>query len=160
MGEAELARAADCFTMEFHDMQESRRVLYGKDVVADLPIGQTFYRAQVEYQLRAELLRLRQHAACVMSDRQAILRLMLESVSTFCVLSRHALLLSGIECGRNKRAVATQLRSIHLGGSSFDQIIDLREKKRKAPDNDSGKLFADYLREIEAVVSYVDRLEK
>ncbi len=49
-------------------MQERRRVLMGKDVVEKLPIDRSFYRAQVEHELRAKLLRLRQSAASVSSE--------------------------------------------------------------------------------------------
>ena len=35
-------------------MQERRRVLFGPDVIQDLVIDRTFYRAQVEMELRRE----------------------------------------------------------------------------------------------------------
>ncbi len=60
MSEQEVQTSTDCFPIEFHDMQERRRVLMGKDVVEKLPIDRSFYRAQVEHELRAKLLRLRQ----------------------------------------------------------------------------------------------------
>ena len=94
-----LQTSTDCFPIEFHDMQEQRRVLFGKDVIAGLAIDRSFYRAQVEHELRAKLLRLRQKGAGLLSDEKGLLRLMLDSVSTFLVLARHALLLSGVERG-------------------------------------------------------------
>src|SRR5258708_12506879 len=54
MSESEVRTSTDCFTIEFHDMQERRRVLCGKDVIADLVIDRSFYRAQVEHELRAK----------------------------------------------------------------------------------------------------------
>src|SRR4051812_9639228 len=44
--EDEIRSSADCFAIEFHDIREHHRMLYGKDVVADLEIANTFYRAQ------------------------------------------------------------------------------------------------------------------
>ena len=55
----------------------------------------SFYRAQVEHDLRAKLLRLRQKAAGMLSDEDLLRRLLADSLSTFCVLFRHALHLSG-----------------------------------------------------------------
>src|SRR5438874_165372 len=86
MSEHEVRTSTDCFPIEFHDMQERRRVLYGNDVISDLVIDRSFYRAQVEYQLRSKLLRLRQKGAGVLSDHRSLARLMLDSVSTFLVL--------------------------------------------------------------------------
>src|SRR5579884_2847236 len=94
--EEEVRTSTDVFAIEFHDMLERRRVLWGADPVAALQVDESFYRAQVEHDLRAKQIRLRQKAAAVLTDREALLRLMLDSVSNFCVLARHAMLLAGV----------------------------------------------------------------
>jgi predicted nucleotidyltransferase len=160
LSEEEVRTSTDCFPIEFHDMQERRRVLFGKDVIESLEIDKTFYRAQVEHELRAKLLRLRQKAAAVLSDKQALLRLMIDSVSNFLVLSRHALLLSGIPVGAGKREVAKNLPGIGVDAAPFDTLLDLRERNKKPGDVDAASLFASYLKQIEAAVAHVDRLEK
>lgn len=160
LSDAEVRTSTDCFPIEFHDMQERRRVLFGKDVIVGLVIDKTFYRAQVEHELRAKLLRLRQKAAGVLSDKQALLRLMIDSVSSFFVLSRHALLLSGIEVEWQKRAVASNLPTIGVDSAPFDTLLDLRERKKTSGDVETETLFANYLKQIEALVAHVDRLEK
>ena len=57
------------FPIEFHDIRELHRVLYGPDLVSNLEIGGAFHRAQVEHDLRARLLRLRQKASGILSDK-------------------------------------------------------------------------------------------
>src|SRR5580704_14434176 len=160
LSEEEVRTSTDCFPIEFHDMQERRRVLFGADVIEKLEIDRTFYRAQVEHDLRSKLLRLRQKAAGVLGDKQALLRLMIDSVSNFLVLSRHALLLSGIATGWQKREIARNLAALQVNATPFDTLLDLREKKKKPGDVDVESVFASYLKQIEAVVAHVDRLEK
>jgi predicted nucleotidyltransferase len=160
LSEEEVRDSTDCFPIEFHDMQERRRVLFGADVVETLVIDKTFYRAQVEMELRTKLLRLRQKAGAVISDKQALLRLMIDSVPNFLVLSRHALLVSGLPAGLQKREIARELAKIGADAAPFDTLLDLREQKKKAGDVDPEALFANYLRQIETVVAHVDRLEK
>jgi predicted nucleotidyltransferase len=160
LSEEEVRTSTDCFPIEFHDMQERRRVLFGADVIEKLEIDKTFYRAQVEHELRAKLLRLRQKAAGVLGDKPALLRLMMDSVSNFLVLSRHALLLSGIATGWQKREVARNLAALQVDASPFDTLLDLRERKKKTGDVDVESLFANYLKQIETVVAHVDRIEK
>src|SRR5579871_4663706 len=109
LSEEEVRTSTDCFPIEFHDMAERRRVLFGKDVIEGLVIDKVFYRAQIEHDLRSKLLRLRQKAAAVLGDKQALLRLMIDSVSNFLVLARHALLVSGIETGSQKREISESL---------------------------------------------------
>jgi hypothetical protein len=160
LSEEEVRDSTDCFPIEFHDMVERRRVLFGPDVVEKLVIDKTFYRAQVEMELRTKLLRLRQKAGGVISDKQALLRLMIDSVPNFLVLSRHALLVSGLAAGLGKREIAGELAKIGTDAAPFDTLLDIREQKKKAGDVDPEALFANYLRQIETVVAHVDRLEK
>jgi len=160
LSEEELRTSTDCFAIEFHDMQERRRVLFGDDVIQGLSIDTTFYRAQIELELRAKLLRLRQKAGGLLTDKDALLRLMMDSVSNFLVLSRHAMLVSGSSVGHQKREIARSLSAISVDHSAFDTLLDLREQNKKATDVDADVLFGSYLKEIEAVIAHVDRLEK
>ncbi len=157
----ELRNSTDCFPIEFHDIRERHRVLFGDDVVADLAIDDSFYRAQVEYELRSKLLRLRQKAAGVLGDKDLLRRLLADSLSTFSVLFRHALVLSGIEAKFEKRAVVAQTaETFEIDPAPFHSLLELREGKIKPKDLDPVPLFEAYLREIQGVIGAVDRLEK
>jgi predicted nucleotidyltransferase len=156
----EVLASTDVFPIEFHDMLERRRVLYGEDVIAGLQIDRTYYRAQVEHDLLAKLLRLRQKAAAVLSDRDALLALMLDSVSTFSVLLRHAMLLGGISPGTKKREVISHLHEIGIDPGPFEKLLDVREGRAKAKDVTPRALFEEYLARIHSAVEYVDRLAK
>ena len=158
----EVVSSTDCFPIEFHDIQERHRVLYGDDVVKDIVVDDAFYRAQVEHELRAKMLRLRQKAGGLMSEKDLLLRLMCDSVSTFCVLLRHALRLSGASPRFGKREVVAAARDqFGLSAQPFETLLDLREHKLKPKEvQNAGELFASYLKEIQAAVSAVDRMER
>jgi predicted nucleotidyltransferase len=160
LSEEELHTSTDCFPIEFHDMQERRRVLFGPDVIENLAIDRTFYRAQVEMELRSKLLRLRQKAADVLANQPALLRLMIDSVPNFLVLARHALLVSGLPSGFRKREVVRHLPDIGVDATPFDTLLDLRDQSKLAGDVDPAALFASYLKQIEALVGHVDQLDK
>jgi predicted nucleotidyltransferase len=160
LSEEELRTSTDCFPIEFEDMKERRRVLHGPDLIQDLEIDRTFYRAQVEMELRSKLLRLRQKAAEILFEKAALLRLMIDSVPNFLVLARHALLVSGMPSGWRKREIVRHLPDIGADGTPFDTLLDLRDQSKLARDVDTEALFASYLKQIEALVGHVDRLEK
>jgi hypothetical protein len=157
--EDEVHRSADCFPIEFRDMKERRRVLYGPDPIADLHIDTRYYRAQVEYQLRTKLLRLRQQGASVLSDPAALLRLCVDSVTTFAMLGRHALELAGAKPKTDRRAVLHQLtQKLKTDMSPLELLLDIREDKSGAELDDPGELFAKYLVCINGLVAFVDAL--
>jgi predicted nucleotidyltransferase len=161
MSEQEVRTSTDCFPIEFHDMAERRRVVYGEDVVAGLEIDDRYYRAQVEHELRAKLLRLRQKAGGVLKDGRLLLRLMLDSVSTFVVLGRHALRLKQGSAPWRKHEVVRALReAFGISGEAMERLLRLREGEAKARPAEAQALFAKYLEEIGQLAEAVDRMEE
>ena len=154
----EVETSTDCFAIEFHDIKEHHRILYGADVVSSLTIDRCFYRAQVEHDLRAKLLRLRQKAASVLSDKDAVCRLLADSVSTFCVLFRHALILHDDAAPAKKREVIARAQErFGIDPAPFYALLDQRgERSTKAIE--PGALLVAYLNEIGKVIDAVDVL--
>jgi len=161
MSEEEAHNSADSFPIEFHDMKDRRKLLYGVDVIADIKIDSKFYRAQIEHELRAKLFRLRQQAAGVLSNPPELLKLCLDSVSTFCMLARHALLVAGIHAKGHRRDVVQQMaQTLRMDVTPFNILLDLREDKSGTEPGDPGELFAQYMECIRRLVEFVDRLEE
>jgi hypothetical protein len=161
LSEHEVLTSTDCFAIEFHDIQQHHRILYGKDVVSQLNVDRKFYRAQVERELRAKMLRLRTKAASILSEKEALARLLADSLSTFFVLFRHALLLSGAEEAVGNRVILERAAEVFgLDAKPFLLLLDAREEKARLKSIDAAQLLGSYLRELSIVVDAVDRLEK
>jgi hypothetical protein len=158
MTEHEVSESADCFAVEFTGIQRSHRLLYGKDVVSSLAIGRPYYRAQVERELRAKLLRLRQKAAGMMSRPDLLRRLLLDSVSTFCMLFGHALTLRGVDAPRTRREVTALAREhFQIDAAPFEKLLDVREGRIKAREADPVALLGAYLEGVDAVIARMER---
>ncbi len=159
--EHEVLTSTDCFAIEFQDIREHHRILYGADVVSSLEIDRCFYRAQVEHDLRAKLLRLRQKASGVLSDKDVLRRLLADSISTFCVLFRHALILHGVDVsGRKRDVIERASERFGIDPAPFSSLLDQREEKIKPKDIEPEALLAAYMKEIGKVIDAVDSLEK
>ena len=160
MSEEEAHNSADCFPIEFRDMKDRRKLLYGVDVIAEVEVDGKFYRAQVEHELRAKLFRLRQQGARVLSDPVALMKLCVDSVSTFCVLGRHAMVVAGIDAKTERRAVVNQLgETLKMDVTPFEILLDVREDKSGRDIGDPGELFAKYLDCIRRMIEFVDKVE-
>ncbi len=124
-------------------------------------IDDKFYRAQVEYDLRAKLLRLRQKASGMLSDSSLLRRLLLDCLSTFCVLFRHALILHGAEGPVAKRdVIARASERFGFDARPFEKLLAVREEQLKAREVEPVALLGAYLEAINVVICAVDRLEK
>jgi hypothetical protein len=128
-------------------------------VIADVHIDSKYYRAQVEHELRAKLFRLRQQAAGVLSDPEKLFKLCVDSVSTFCMLARHALILAHGSGKSDRRGVVHQVgETLEMDVKPFHILLDIREDRSVDP-GDPGELFAQYLECIRRLVEFVDGLE-
>jgi predicted nucleotidyltransferase len=160
MSEEEVSNSSDSFPIEFGDMKRNRKVLFGLDVIADLKVDPKYYRAYVERELRAGLFRLRQQGAQALSSPVSLLKVCIASVPTFCILSRHALLLAGMDAPADRRAVVHKLGTVvHMNTRPFDIFLDVREEKPGVEATNMNELFAQYLDGIRKIVEFVDKLE-
>jgi predicted nucleotidyltransferase len=159
---AELRDAADVFPIEFDFMRRARLVLYGVDPLADVQISDANLRHQIEYELRSKLLQLRRLYIPASADTEKLRDLMRQSLSSFTALFRAVLLLNHNEPPLTKREIVqataqlTKIRTV-----PFETIFELREKGAENLSNATANdLFADYLKQIECVIEFVDRLKE
>ena len=88
----ELRHSADVFSIEMLDMQRSRRVLYGSDVIDGIPVPMNIHRVQVEHDLRTLLLKLRQHFVLTGQKENELRAAEAKSSSSVLALLRHTLI--------------------------------------------------------------------
>ena len=87
--------------------------------------------------------------------------LMADSVSTFCVLFRHALRLAGERPRFDKREVVSGAAArFGMDAQPFAALLDLRAERLKARDLQPQRLLKEYLKQLEIVIEAVDRMEK
>jgi predicted nucleotidyltransferase len=155
----DLRRGADVFSIEFLDMQQSYRVLWGEDPLKGLEIPMTFHRAQVEYELREKLILLRQRFLLVAGDDRAKWELLLRSAPAFGTLARHALLASGEKTGLSKReAIGRLAAKAGFDATPIVQLFDVRDGKLDRKTMEVDDVFARYLDAVERITAAVDEM--
>jgi predicted nucleotidyltransferase len=164
----ELEKAADIFAIELLDIRQNHRMLFGEDLFRNLHVPMDLHRVQVEHNLRTKLLTLRQMYAQFADDDQRVRRLMLDSVSNFATLFRHALIAMGEQPGESPRqtspgqskeeSVRKLAARIHFDPDIFVRLLQVRAQQAKEKDLDPHAAFAQYLEGIERAIQAVDAL--
>jgi len=154
----ELRRGADVFSIEFLDMRENYRVLWGEDLLKGLEIPMKFHRAQVEYELREKTILLRQRLLVVAKDEGAKWELLVRSVSAFGTLARHALIALGEPATSKREAVQKLAARAGFDAGAFLQLFDLRERRVDRKTMNVDDVFARYLKAVERIAAAVDEM--
>jgi len=159
MTREELERSTDVFTIEFVDMVQHHRVLWGDDVIGKLQIPMRLHRLQLEYELREKLILLRQHVLLAGDNERRMRELMVRSVASFATLFRHALIALGENVPLSRRDAVAQLASrVGFDRAAIEQVLDARENKAKLKNLNAAEILSAYLAAVEKVISAVDAI--
>jgi predicted nucleotidyltransferase len=156
----ELSASASVFSIEFVDMKQRYRVLYGEDALQNLNVPMSLHLFQLRYELREKLMLLRQHVLLAAKNEKQLWEVMLHSLSSFTTLFRHVLLEFG-EPGRkhSRDAVAELSARLNFDASPFVQLMDVRAGKLERKLVKASEVAAGYLAGIEKVSITVDTMQ-
>lgn len=156
----ELKSSAGVFSIEFLDMKQRYRVLYGADALQVLQIPMAQHRFQLEYEIREKLLLLRQHLLLAGNNEKQLWEVMLHSLSSFTTLFRHILLELG-QAGRkhSREAVSELAARLNFSPSAFVHLMDIRAGKADRKQWQAASVANEYLQTIEKVAAAVDTMQ-
>lgn len=153
--ESFLRESADVFPLEFLGMRSLRRVLAGKDVVAELTITTENLRHQVEFELKGKLLSLRRIYMGTFGNKE-FLGVLKNTVGPVVSVARGLLLLSDREAPHGKPEIIEEIEKRF--GVLLPSIKEALAAKRgaKIPQGKAEDLFFGYLEDVERLCSLAD----
>src|SRR5271155_2016600 len=152
----ELRQSADVFSIELLDMQQSRRVLYGSDVIDGIAVPMNLHRVQVEHDLRTLLLKLRQHFLLNGQKETELRTAEAKSSSSVLALLRHTLIAFDEEPPATAAEVFTRIAALTgADAEAFASAFKLRD--RHAHVEDLVRAYGQYLNALTVVISALDK---
>ncbi len=149
----------DVFPIEFLDMQERHRMLWGPDLFADLHIERQNLRLQCEQELRGKLMKLRQsyvESAHAPADLERILG---AAVSSIVVLARTLLRLGGQDPrGRAEAVLERAQTQFATPTASLRRACQLKRGDIRLAGSSLEVLYQEVLEEVQGLVRIVDGL--
>ena len=156
----EMKSSAAEFSIEFIDMKQRYRVLYGEDVLHGLEVPMHLHRFQLEYELREKSFLLRQQLLLANNNESELWEVMLHSLSSFTTLFRHVLLeLGEAERKHSRDAVVELSKRLSFDDSAFLELIDIRTKQVDRKQLRATDVAQRYTGAIERITSAVDQME-
>lgn len=152
--------STDVFPIEFHDIKENRKVLYGSDPFHSIEISKENLRHQCESELKGKILQLQSRFVEIAHKDKEIARLMMRSLSSFLSIFKGVVRLMGQEPKKKKRNLVEQLATIiDFSPNIFMELLDIREGSAILPRKDTTEKFEDYLIQLGTIARFVDQFE-
>ena len=155
----EWRRSSDVFPMEYADIIDRHRMLYGPPPFEGVSIKAGELRLQLEREVMGKLLQLRQGTLMAGSDGAKQAELIGASISTILVLFRATLRLKGEVPAADSVDVATRVSE--LGGFNavpFTRAIHHHRGTVRIKAAEAGTVLSQYLSGVERLDAYLDTL--
>jgi predicted nucleotidyltransferase len=155
---AEWKSSSDVFPMEYADILERHKVLFGDDPTAGVSVSRSDLRLQVEQQALGKLLHMRRAAMAAGDDGGEQLKLLEASLSAIMVVFRGVARLSG-ELPPQDYSELTALVGKNAGfdATGIQRVVKHVRGTEKLKKEDAQRVLADYLEALERLVGYTDR---
>lgn len=155
----EWQQSSDIFAMEYSDILERNRVLFGESPFEGISVERSDLRLQVEREAMGVLLRLRGGVLLAGSDAGEQLKLMSASLSTLMVVFRGVLRLAGRKPPHGYAEIAREVATLAgVDAAPFETVArHLHDTAAIAKDRTREVLGA-YLNGMEGVATYVSAL--
>lgn len=155
---AEWKASSDVFPMEYADILERHRVLFGEDVTEGITVSPADLRLQVEQQALGKLLHLRRGAMAAGDDAGDQVRLLEASLSAIMVVFRGVVRLHGEVSPQDYAALSALVAGkVGFDGAPFVRAVEHLRGTRKLPREEAGATLAGYMAGMETLVAHLDR---
>lgn len=155
---SEWKSSSDVFPMEYADILERHRVLYGSDQTEGITVSRPDLRLQVEQQALGKLLHLRRGAMAAGDDAKEQISLLEASLSALMVVFRGVVRLAGDVPSQDYSALSSDVAErAGFDPSPFHRAIEHVRGARKLSRDDASAVLAGYMAGMEALVAWLDR---
>jgi hypothetical protein len=149
--------SGDIFPMEYADILERHRVLFGTLPIDGISVKPADLRLQVEHQTMGKLLQLRQAIMGAGGDTALQLDVLEKSLSTLMVIFRAIVRLNGQVPSQDYEALTlTVAERAGFSPEPFVRVIRHARGTEKLPRDKASVILEEYLTAMERLVTYLD----
>ncbi len=152
----EFAASLDAFPIEYGEIIDTHRVLFGDDPFAGLAIRDEDLRRACEVQVKSHLVHLRENFVECGGRHAAVAELVTESAPSFALLLRRLARLDEVACATSQELSAYATSRPKLDARAVGDLLALA-RNRDASGVDAAKLYPGYLAAMETLWHYADR---
>ena len=150
--------SADVFPMEYADILERHRVLYGTAPFEGIQVEKGDLRLQVEKEAMGKLLRMRQAVMAAGTDGKRQVALLEDSLSALMVLFRAVARLNGEVPPTDYLALSESMATrAGFDGRPFARVVRHVRGEQKLAANEASAVLAGYLASLEHLLRYLNR---
>ena len=150
--------SSDIFPMEYADILERHRVLFGDPPFDGITVDLKDLRLQLEHEAMGKLVRLRQGTLASGNEGERQLELLTASLSPIMIIFRAFLRLHGDVPAKDNISLVNAVASrAGFDGQSFIRVVKHVRGESSVKPAEASSVLGGYMRGMEQLVSYLDK---
>ncbi len=150
----------DSFPLEFSNLQQTHKTVFGKDVLADLTISREHLRLQCETQIKGKLLHLRAEFLATLGKAEEIKNLIRATLPAFTAVFRGLLSLKDSTAPQQTDEVFLMTAEMFsLDADLLTRVLDVNRPDYKASAQELISLCELYIAEIRKLAFTIDQIK-
>ena len=159
MGEKEWFNSADVYAMEYSDIKENHKIIYGENLINSLNIKDSDLRLQCEAEMKNLLMRFRKHYILFADSPREINEMLFSATKTLNAIFKSVLRLKQIEVSKSAYANLNKICEIFDADKHFyEKLLCAKDKHCKFSKNESFKIADDAIVQLEKLLEYINNL--
>jgi len=155
----ELFDGADVFPLEFLDIQQPSKTIFGEEIVNKIKINKKHVRRQLEFEFRSKLIHLRENYIGIKSDKE-LKNMLLSAVPTLMPLFYGLLFLKNIKAPVNLNGLFTLVaQNYNVDLTVLKKIKQVKEGKIKVKNEELDEYVRALVELLTKLGEIVDKLE-
>jgi hypothetical protein len=154
-----ILNSLDVFPIEFSEIKEQHKVVFGEDIFKDLDVPLKDVRLLCEQQVKGKLLHLRQAYLDVGSNPSVLKNLLSSALSDLIPVFRQLIILKGQKPAQQKEEMLEQLAKVFsLDMAPFLAVTHDKNRKTLIPSNQVEAHLQNFLNQLENLSRHMDLL--
>jgi hypothetical protein len=152
--------SSDIFPMEYADILDRHKMLYGDAPFDGIQVDKKDLRLQLEQEAMGKLIKLRQGALASGNDGGRQVELLAASASAIMIIFRAFLRLQGATAPKDNISLSQEVaRLASFDGDPFKRVIRHVRGEESIKPGDASSVLSGYLRGMGQLVGFLDRFQ-
>ncbi|MDD3012825.1 MAG: nucleotidyltransferase domain-containing protein [Candidatus Gastranaerophilales bacterium] len=159
MDKDEWPTSCDVYAIEYSDIKERHKLLYGEDLVSSLSVEKNYLRLQCESEIKNLLVKLRQAYLANSDNIKVIDNIIKKSSTSFITVFRAVLRILDENVPPSHREVVDLFASkVNIDKDIFIEILELREKNRSISKDKIEDIIQKLIDSLYQALIFIDKI--
>ncbi len=159
MDKEEWFDSTDVYPIEYSDIKERYKIIYGEDIVAPLNLSNQNLRLMCEHEIKNILIKLRQYYLLNSSDLKSVESLIINATKSIIAVARGILKLSNNQVPHKPEDIVNLLsQSIDINKDTFLKVLESRHNKTIIKKDEYENIVQTLIDSTNSILKVVDKL--